>query len=311
MSKNELIEKAVNIFGGKWPSKSDKCVYMYKFESENIWECGSSSFDSLFTREEFNEAADRLRGKPDWSMLPADAEWLAQDRCGTWKPMQGRKPTIEEGSYWITDHHYQPQPRGTVIGDWRNTLEKRPEQKPLPSIADRYGVEIPWDGRNALPADVDCNCEVEVTLALGGAKYTEMGNANRFNWMLVKSYKVIDERYKPKATPAKHWFEAGELPPVGTKCLCYFDDGRECWHECVVIGSIDDEIKNGYLAVSLIGKHERKLVWVNDFKPIKTDKEKAIEFALSKIHNGMNRHAAPYIIEQLYDAGLLRLPDQK
>jgi hypothetical protein len=174
----------------------------------------------------------------------------------------------------------------------------------------QYGVEIPWDGRNALPSGVDRDCQVEVTFSLGGAGYTETGNANRFNWMLVKSYKVIDELYKPKPAPTKPWFEAGELPKAGTKCLCYFDDGRECWHECVIIGSIDGEMKNGYLAVSLIGKHERKLAWVNDFKPIKTDKEKAIESADAAIHEySAGAEIRTELLGALYDAGLLRLPD--
>ena len=273
MSKTELIEKAVNIFNGKWPSKSDLCVYMYSFESENVWECGSVSFNSLFTREEFNAAADRMRGKPDWSELPPETEWLGQDRCGKWKPMVGPKPTTERG-YWMTHHHLMPQPHGTVIGDWRNTLEKRPEQKIV------------------------------------------TGNVTS---------PLKDIFLKP---PVSHWFEAGELPPVGSTEL-----------DCKIKGKAYEQIKAFKVLAHENGKaviasyHNEREHWAEiesyhkrtvnftpyviskpyflPIEPIKTDKEKAIEFALSKIHNGMNRHAAPYIIEQLYDAGLLRLPDQK
>lgn len=246
----QLIERHVIDNSGQWNHEADEAWIL----------AGQGQFK--ITREEFNTAADRLRGKPDWSELPAKAEWLAQDRCGTWKPMQGRKPTIEEGSYWITDQHYQPQPRGTVIGDWRNTLERRPEQS-ISLEADRFGIMPP-----------------------------------------VNKNEVFS-----MAAPAKPWFEAGELPKAGECCEYKFQNPAVSW-QIVQVNYISE--KHAILTILDDGKEcHADGFKAADFRPVRTDKERAIEFALSKIHNGMNRHAAPYIIEQLYDAGLLRLPDQK
>lgn len=99
----------------------------------------------------------------------------------------------------------------------------------------------------------------------------------------------------------KSWHEKGELPPVGEKCLCWFDDGRECWHECIVIGSITAERDNGYLAVSLIGSHERKLLWADKFRPLKTERERFVEAAVKL--NKAHQWTAAEFAAAMYDAG--------
>lgn len=81
MNKKELIEKAVNIFSGKWPSNT--CNYMYKFESNNIWKCGSSSFESLFTREEFEATAKRMG-------------YINGYKFGIEYPTNGKKPDLPD-----------------------------------------------------------------------------------------------------------------------------------------------------------------------------------------------------------------------
>lgn len=275
MSKNELIEKAVLHFGGKWifpfknlvtPAETNAFYAPHsRFESiRNVFELGPH-WVFICTEEEFNAAADRMRGKPDWKDAPDWAQWLAQDSDGVWYFYASEIPPSTADSYFTVDEqHNARSAKGSCLGDWRNTLERRPEQsKPLE--AGRFGIMPPVNKNEA--------CSM--------------------------------------TAPAKPWFEAGELPKAGTKCLCYFDDGRECWHECVVIGSIDSELANGYLAVSLIGKHDRKLVWVNDFKSIKTEKEKAIEAAIEAMQPNSLTGTMAIWFGKLYDAGLLRLPDQK
>ena len=76
------------------------------------------------------------------------------------------------------------------------------------------------------------------------------------------------------------WFERGELPPVGTEIEAWFDDGKECWHKADVIGySLQEE---RVLAVSLKGTHDRKLVWVHHFRPIRTERNALVE-VLTKV----------------------------
>ena len=76
------------------------------------------------------------------------------------------------------------------------------------------------------------------------------------------------------------WFERGDLPPVGIEIDAWFDDGRECWHKADVIGySLQEE---RVLAVSLKGTHDRKLVWVHHFRPIRAERDALVE-VLTKV----------------------------
>lgn len=249
MSKQELIEKAVNIFNGKWPSKSDLCVYMYKFESENIWGCGSSSLDSLFTREEFNAAADRMRAKPDWKDAPEWACWLAQSSDGKW--------------HWYPHHIDEPVPasgcflnkaraccavasKGNLLGDWRNTLEKRPEH-------------------------------------IGGT----------------------NEKVDP--APAKPWFEAGELPPVGSH-VEYMDSVAKD-HVPVFIVAAHHFDNTAVIFSEQNDSGSLFYGYAHEFRQIRTEREKFIESAMS-IGELRARDGAKEAYGRLFDAGF-RAPDQK
>lgn len=82
-----------------------------------------------FTMEEWKQERDRVQNKPGWRDAPAWAEFLAQSPTGSWEWYSG-KP-IAGASFWMhvdagihgeTENH-----GGKVIGDWRRTLEARPE----------------------------------------------------------------------------------------------------------------------------------------------------------------------------------------
>ena len=68
--------------------------------------------------------------------------------------------------------------------------------------------------------------------------------------------------------------------------------------------------ENGVIAVSLIGKHERKLVWVHHFRPLRTEREKAIDEMAASIgaefkFEGYDLHTkiTRSLSEFIYDAG--------
>lgn len=72
------------------------------------------------------------------------------------------------------------------------------------------------------------------------------------------------------------------LPPVGTVCEAWYDDGRVCWHQADVVGH--NPYEPNTIAVSLKGDHERKLIWSDHFRPLPSpeqiaaeEREKAIE----------------------------------
>lgn len=101
------------------------------------------------------------------------------------------------------------------------------------------------------------------------------------------------------------WHENGFFPPVGTECEFFWgehpvrwlkvlitDSGLDCGRECVVLRQ-GDEIR-----ISIDWRH---------FRPIKTERELAIEAAWSAIdHLGYTYSAIKEIAGALFDIGLLR-----
>lgn len=165
-----------------------------------------------------------------------------------------------------------------------------------------YDVEVQWDGSNSLPAMMERDCLVEVEFKLHGAK--ETGVAGRFNWMMVKSYKVIDDRY--------NHFDLGELPPVGFT-----------QNECEVIGTFYDTFAEFKVVAH---EQEHAIVVVTKYKngdrgcwpfalrshhlrPIRPEREKFIEAAV-KVAEEHNRSGAKELYGALFDAGF-KAPEQQ
>lgn len=161
----------------------------------------------------------------------------------------------------------------------------------------QYGVELPWDGRNALPAMMAPDCMVEVRCKIRGQVL--VGNAGRFNWMMVESYKVVDERYKPID-------DFGELPPVGFT-----------QNECAVVGAFEKhfaqfkvvahESDHAIIAVTRYKNDTEIGCWPyaltsDQFRPVKTDRDKFIDAAVNIIEH--SKFCAPEeIAGDLFDAG--------
>lgn len=64
-------------------------------------------------------------------------------------------------------------------------------------------------------------------------------------------------------------------PTVGTVCEAWYDDGRVCWHQADVVGH--NPYEPNTIAVSLKGDHERKLIWSDHFRPLRTPEQIAAE----------------------------------
>jgi len=65
------------------------------------------------------------------------------------------------------------------------------------------------------------------------------------------------------------------LPPVGVVCEVEYDDGRQIWHEAEVIYHKKDGPR--IAAAMLIGDGRDKLVWVSQFRPIRTPEQIAAD----------------------------------
>lgn len=142
----------------------------------------SISSDGGYTIDEILSARAEMSGKPSWSDI--DGEWVFQDCQGWWhsfdeteKPyMQCVEITYGKACNYVTKKGFnKTYGRGKVLGDWRNTLERRPcvsksaesdKQEDL-SVVDGKQWRGPEDG---LPP-VGTVCEV---LHLGDWKETKI-----------------------------------------------------------------------------------------------------------------------------------------
>jgi hypothetical protein len=87
------------------------------------------------TRAEFEARKAERQGKPDWKDAPEWAQWLAQGSCGQWLFSQGKIGCdfinwLGQGRCFATEN------TGEVIGNWRDTLEQRPERKRIHPFGD-------------------------------------------------------------------------------------------------------------------------------------------------------------------------------
>jgi hypothetical protein len=110
-----------------------------------------------YTKDEYLCRKAELQNKPSWSSAEADAEWMAQRPDGKWgffsvKPSTDNRGWTHEGGYaWMSGNC------GEVLGDWRDTLERRPAESVAATQQKSYADG--WFERGELPP-IGTVCEV-------------------------------------------------------------------------------------------------------------------------------------------------------
>ena len=124
-----------------WKSGYDLAVVQRGIEE--IYVTWPSACSSGITKKEWLSRRAELQNKPSWSKAEEWAEWLAQDSYGCWGFFQ-KKPLMHALSWIARSGYYQiHSPGNLLLGDWRDTLEKRPEQlKPSIEEANRLAQEF-------------------------------------------------------------------------------------------------------------------------------------------------------------------------
>ena len=128
------------------------------------------------------------------------------------------------------------------------------------------------------------------------------GAMQRLRFESEKAKKLTAIEQEPQAA----WNGEG-LPPVGTHAEVAWGT-KSLWYECVTI-------RDGAIAINRNGWHVMRNQSDFEFRPIKTERELAIEAAIKPILSAQveiksNKWASD-IAGKLYDAGLLKLPEQQ
>ena len=105
---------------------------------------------TMITIDQWLARRAELQNKPSWEDAPEWVGWLAQDKSGSWWFFRCHPKAMSEG--WDSDssaYHHSSWVDGEVLGDWRDTLEKRPEQaelEPFVSVEDAKITIMQSDG---------------------------------------------------------------------------------------------------------------------------------------------------------------------
>lgn len=140
------------------------------------------SGDGGFTKDQWLARRAELQNKPSWDDAPEWARWLAQDEDGQWKWLGGHGMPVKYVDGW-TAVKFKVYCNGMALGDWRDTLEKRPEQAefdPFVSVEDAKISILQSDGdvknfggiigRNLLPEEDAATAKRQ---AITPSKYTK------------------------------------------------------------------------------------------------------------------------------------------
>lgn len=135
--------------------------------------------EMCFTRAQWQAARDELSGKPSWDDVVG--EWIAQDEDGHWYSFDCQPRRSDRCWHNSPCHREGP---GKVLGDWRNTLERRPcvsesaksyTQEDLSVVGDKQ-----WRGPDDGFPPTGTECEVRY-----------FGKYNN-NWFRIKITAVTD-----------------------------------------------------------------------------------------------------------------------
>lgn len=94
-----------------------------------------------FTKDQWLARRAELQNKPSWGSVGSDINFISQHEDGQWIG-HSEKPE-EGGECFECDCEIAYYGYGEILGDWRDTLEKRPEQaefEPFVSVEDERQV---------------------------------------------------------------------------------------------------------------------------------------------------------------------------
>lgn len=284
-----LIDEAIDALNGVFPG-----AFSYLFHGTHGFATSNWSqipgFSRVCTRDEFEARKAERQNKPDWGKSSDWAHWLAQDSAGSWwwypdcvsAPVLGGERFINQSVDRVIFAR-----SGVIVGDWRNTLEQRPNHI---GESDEKVREV-----------TDFALKIAVV---------SPGLAVRFVHQQLPA--LFDN--SPKLDGASDWYDydkqqALRLPPVGLK-VSYFNDsafisagGDRNWRSGDELDVLAHTIVNGNkICVVFNTKHEtaqclvteciRPLDWNRNLQPNpEPEQSPELSFHLSNAFNELQASA--------------------
>lgn len=257
-----------------------------------------------FSKNQWLARRAELQRKPSWQSAPEWAKWLCQRDDGMWFWCIEEPRVSEDG--WETRHearsaypfgHQTPE---NVLGDWRDTLERRPVDLSEAAVTER------------LQGAVDNVLAAVPKLKSDGFKFEPLTS--------IEDNQEQDMTQQEEKQQDNGWFDRGELPPVGVECE-FIRCGCVSWHEMLKTGSLvkvlahyspcDDGFNVAVFSfdISTDGVRGSDVSQATSlcFHPILTDREKAIDEMVCEFidHYGDPKGAERYIgiATKLYEIG--------
>ena len=121
----------------EWPLKNKELPLVITIEDDGTFSLREMprSYTTVYYRD-WQAARDELIGKPGWESAPDWAQHLAQDSDGEWWWFEV-EPENDHECFYSSEAEDRAS-TGYVIGDWRNTLERRPT---APSTKTKAAIE--------------------------------------------------------------------------------------------------------------------------------------------------------------------------
>lgn len=245
-----------------------------------------------FTREQYLARRAELQNKPtDW---PEGVNWLAQDSGGEWNyytdDIENPPQNHGEENWFSDDYVIRTRHIGKVLGDWRDTLERRP-----------VDLSEPAGGVKARGTD---GAE-EINTMARRLLFALKNESHSFNTgALAEMVELADAEIVKRDAKVcggegylnNHWFERGGLPPVGVECIAASGAPDA---NCVIVAISTDQV--------VVKWTENQMFDVLDmpgwsFRPIRTERELAIE-QMMKDSGALSCETTESIMLNLYDAG--------
>lgn len=250
-----------------WKPGFDLCVVEIGKDGERYYRFPSICSSGITKREWLGRRAE-LQNKPSWEELPSTACWIAQDGDGEWGWFYCEP--VKAGDNWLKSTPTNGRcGKGALLGDWRDTLERRPDMRKATPEIDTSSDRV-QKTEKSMSEDIEDVLELafwEFDTARGKSGEERICFKNKVRWLLAN--------YGGRGEPEHDddWHERGVLPPAGIRCEAEFGGA---WELVYVVGrdSFDRlviECADGDLIP----------VEATNFRPLRTERDELIEIILS------------------------------